>query len=345
MVENNFLPLDLKESLFFETGYEVGEMISISLDPEISIQTFNDYVSIRGIIALEGKYLKVDEEETEHEKEQRVEHIHRSIAKIATAKDEEIKFYHHFPIEISVPFERISKVDDVTVSVESFDYTLPRMNEMKIAAMLHINGIQQDKPLPKEATDEDSHPNVELGDTFQFEVVNKREEEKSEANTTDSTDDPKVTDEKLPPTPELKETETEEIREASEQESIPQEDALEKEQAVHDDSLNPSSEEVPEIEQLTESADSINISEQADLSTDEALDETLEGATYLTEMFNGTEEDESYQMKLCIVQMDETLNEIAERYEVSPQKIVHTNDLEDDQILTGQILLIPLPTD
>jgi len=345
MVENNFLPLDLKESLFFETGYEVGEMISISLDPEISIQTFNDYVSIRGIIALEGKYLKIAEEEADHEEERRVEHIHRSIAKIATANDEEIQFYHHFPIEISVPFERISKIDDVTVSVESFDYTLPRVNEMKIAAMLHINGIQQDKPLPKQP-EEVSHPNVELGDTFQFEIVNKREEAKNETNKNKSTDDSKDMDEKLPMKHDLKEEETEEIREASDQEATDKEEAPAKEPKAHEAELSKSSsEELPEIERLTDQTESINISEQTDLSEDEASAESLEDATYLTEMFNGTDEDDLYQMKLCIVQMDETLNDIAERYDISPQKIIHLNKLDDEQILTGQILLIPLQVD
>src|SRR5690625_4721056 len=171
MTENNFLPLDLNESLFFETGYEIGEMISISLDPDISIQKFSDYVSIRGIISLEGEYMKLTDfpENTERKKDDRVEHIYRSVAKVVTTSDEQVQFYHHFPIEISVPFDRISKIDDVTVSVEAFDYSLDDVNEMKVAATLHINGIMKERN--QKSSKKSTASEVNLGETFQFDVV------------------------------------------------------------------------------------------------------------------------------------------------------------------------------
>lgn len=186
MTNNNFLPLDLRESLFFETGYEIDDLVSISLDPDISIQTFSDYVSIRGVISLEGEYIKLTDwpEGIEQSDDDTVEHIHRSVAKISEEDDERVIFYHHFPIEISVPLERISKIDDVTVNVEAFDYTLHQGREMKVIATLHINGIKHEQSAS--STNETKESRADVGDTFQFEVVPMPEQEKGQTKSNEA---------------------------------------------------------------------------------------------------------------------------------------------------------------
>src|SRR5699024_8602614 len=64
---------ELNESLYFEKGQEVEEMRGVSLDPEISIQPFHDYISIKGVMELRGEYVKVDEAGTEQEQEDKPE--------------------------------------------------------------------------------------------------------------------------------------------------------------------------------------------------------------------------------------------------------------------------------
>lgn len=50
------LRFSLEESLWFRKGQEVEELISISLDPDITIQENDQYVTIRGSLELTGEY-------------------------------------------------------------------------------------------------------------------------------------------------------------------------------------------------------------------------------------------------------------------------------------------------
>lgn len=367
MANNNFLPLDLKESLFFETGYEIGEMVSISLDPDISIQTFSDYVSIRGVISLEGEYMKLTDwpEDDDAKKDETVEHIYRSVAKIAEDKEDQVRFYHHFPIEISVPFERISKIDDVTVSVEAFDYTLRHASEMKIAATLHINGIKQEQQ-PKEV-EELKEPKVDVGDTFEFEIVKSKQEtkqteqtesktlaieqeektsevEKQLSRTEETTEQDKLEEKDIEEEP-VTNKERKQVQERQEDKS----QVLKGENEQNDfkdrkeERLDKEEEEkIVEIKEEDDEREPIHIHEQVDLDEEESSTETLKDMFYLAEMFNDEDGGKIYQMKLRIVQEDESLIDIADAYEISTQKIINYNKLDDETITTGQLLLIPL---
>jgi len=56
------------------------------------------------------------------------------------------------------------------------------------------------------------------------------------------------------------------------------------------------------------------------------------------------EEDEVARLKVCIVQQGDTIETIAERYDVSVQSILKINDMDMNQdVQTGQVLYIPEP--
>src|SRR5690625_5631617 len=64
-MENNkdFIAFNLDESLYFEHGQEISEMVSISLDPDITLERQETYAQISGVIVLNGTYEKVRSEE------------------------------------------------------------------------------------------------------------------------------------------------------------------------------------------------------------------------------------------------------------------------------------------
>ena len=64
MPQNNRLQFSVEESICFQKGQEVSELLSISLDPDITVQEVNDYVSIRGSLELTGEY-NIDQTYTE----------------------------------------------------------------------------------------------------------------------------------------------------------------------------------------------------------------------------------------------------------------------------------------
>ena len=46
-----------------------------------------------------------------------------------------------FPVDITIPSSRIASLDDIEVSIQTFDYTIPERNSLKLQADLIISGI------------------------------------------------------------------------------------------------------------------------------------------------------------------------------------------------------------
>lgn len=67
---------------------------------------------------------------------------------------------------------------------------------------------------------------------------------------------------------------------------------------------------------------------------------TMEAMHNLTSFVRRKEESTS-QLKMCIIQRDETLEHISQRYSLPVSKIVEVNRLASEQVVAGQILYIP----
>lgn len=75
-------------------------------------------------------------------------------------------------------------------------------------------------------------------------------------------------------------------------------------------------------------------------STANASPSTMEAMQNLTS-FVRRKEERSSQLKMCIIQRDETLEQISQRYSLPVSKIVEVNRLASEQLVAGQILYIP----
>ena len=145
MSEN--LRFSVEESVWFQKGQEVSELISISLDPDIVIQEHDQYVSIRGALQLTGEY-RIDENHSE--KEERDFTSVRLVNEVITREDGVSELNHRFPVDITIPQDRVQSLDDVYVSIETFDYEIPKRGCLQIIADLAISGIQGVTQAPKE---------------------------------------------------------------------------------------------------------------------------------------------------------------------------------------------------
>ncbi|MGK5509559.1 LysM peptidoglycan-binding domain-containing protein [Brevibacillus formosus] len=67
---------------------------------------------------------------------------------------------------------------------------------------------------------------------------------------------------------------------------------------------------------------------------------TMEAMQNLTS-FVRKKEERSSQLKMCIIQRDETLEHISQRYSLPVSKIMEVNRLASEQLVAGQILYIP----
>ncbi|GKU81460.1 stage VI sporulation protein D [Niallia sp. NCCP-28] len=131
------LRFSLEESVWFQKGQEVADLLSISLDPNITIQENDQYITIQGSLELTGEYIRVQEEQEEEEVFQTPKLVHSVME-----REEGIcEFLHHFPVDITIPRTRISSLEEIEVDIETFDYVFPERSCLNLTADLSISGL------------------------------------------------------------------------------------------------------------------------------------------------------------------------------------------------------------
>jgi len=370
---------DLEENLFFEKGQEVAELRGIALEPEISIQPYEEYISIRGTIELHGEYEKASGYDEEDQIDLDNFQAKRYV-EIVTEEDGVTYFSHRFPVEISVPPYRVTDLNEVTVSIESFDYELPDPSNLKLYASIDIHGINGDIEQQRE---EDSETvELELEDTesgdadsFHFELRNPNQNETVVAET-------EFHEEVEVPIQEVSNEAEDESRDniEAEKETFEQENELEPEtdeliintrdlqvedesEAEDPDRWNVKSQSLSEFfNQLQTENEAQEHADVAEEQQEELLAQETEittqsdnqslsyeqqsevaDASYLSDIFRDTEEEKFTKMRLCIVQDQDTIETIAQRFSISPLQLIKQNQLEDDfEVHEGQLLYIPV---
>ncbi|MFD1850140.1 stage VI sporulation protein D [Oceanobacillus bengalensis] len=356
-LDNSVFSFELNESLYFDKGQEVAELRGIALEPEISIQTFNDYISIRGVIELQGEYEKIVHDEMEEEEPitdfDAIE-AKRYVEKVNEDEDGLFSFSHRFPVEISVPTYRVSDLSAVTVNVESFDYELPGEDQLKLYSTICIHGINQEVEQPRfdeaveEKVEEIEEEEVvsDVVEEEQAQVSTDREEESFEFEIKQTKDDTTLNDPNDllgTPAPALSEelaVEQDETEDNNDGRWL----YKEKTQSLSDFFGK------AELEEATDPLELESESVESYVENDSTYDDVAEereaedpDISYLADIFRSSKEEEYIKMKLCIVQKDDTIESIAERFQVSALQLIKQNRLEDDfDVSEGQLLYIPL---
>jgi stage VI sporulation protein D len=375
------LRFSVEESVWFQKGQEVSELLSISLDPDIAIHEHDQYISIRGALQLTGEY-KI---ETERSEEETFEYANvRYVNEVETREDGVSVLNHRFPVDITIPRNRIQQLDEVYVSIESFDYDLPEHACLKLIADLSISGISNG-----EAVEEEERPTEEPKEEA-FEALFREEQNTSEYNSEPVSslepetspfssfyEERKLDEEdvdKLSPSfsiskeqdivEEREEEVEEEVVETSpveyEKEIVEPDPAVDEEVKVEqgqteEEVYDPFVVEVRREEQAPEPQEVqysfFSKTEEEPTNVDEDLQKKDEvgreegetkDAHYLTSLFAKDEEEDFSRVKMCIVQQGDTLELISERYEISIQQILRVNEFHADQdVYEGQILYIP----
>ncbi|AIZ61030.1 spore coat protein [Bacillus sp. WP8] len=424
MSQNNRLQFSVEESIYFKSGQEVSELLSISLDPDILVQEVNDYVSIRGSLELTGEY-NINQEELLGELSSFP--TYREADEVKVREDGTAELLHQFPVDITIPKNKISHLNDVFVFIDAFDYQLTENRLLTIQADLAIEGLldEETPQAPVEEPYEFVHrPEEDYGDMAYDYQLRPEQEEQKELQGEEHEDDEKQPvfqhdtraeqeeqeDQEEEIEIELMNREVEEVleepEESEEQEepeqpnnqeeavalgyrSIPEahvqeppffeppklleeeeredtffevevrkdpEAAEEQEETVQSYpafespayQVEPEQEEQDDEYQLgrlyEREAPKIYESAQEEEELEEDVRETSgsENSLYLTKLFAKQEEEDFSRMKICIVQQEDTVDRICERYQLNVQQLLRTNSLSiDAELEEGQILYIP----
>ncbi|HLR08549.1 MAG TPA: stage VI sporulation protein D [Bacillota bacterium] len=332
--ERDMFSFQLSESIYFERGQEVADIKGIALDPDISIHAYEEYISIRGVIELQGEYVKAKHlsEEDRETLEYDDFHSRRYVEKVVETTEGTAEFSHRFPVEISIPAYRVADLDDVTVSIESFDYNVPDVDQLRLTSTIVIHGIMDESKTEaddhfRELEDNESLPTSADQERFAFDIT------QTESTESQATHEIKEVSEKLPET----ELDADTDRWFTKKSQTIAEFLDEK----TDDASSETETEPEPAESAEHYDDELDV-----MHLDESLDEVendsdeVQDVRYLSDMFR-EEEEHFTKVRFCIVQERDTIESIASRYAISPGQLVKQNRLADETIYEGQLLTIP----
>jgi len=373
------LRFSLEESVWFQKGQEVEELVSISLDPNITIHENEQYVTIQGALELTGEYQRYNDGSNEEED---LFTAPKFVHHVEEREEGLYEFSHRFPVDITIPNNRIQSIDDIHVEVESFDYLFQERSCMKLTADLTITGLygdQQHKPAHEEAEVEE----VQLEVAYREATVDEIEEnvEGSHELRTVEQEEPTILEHEYEPfavearksaddteekvvsinkAVELFEAPQLPVNEAKEPEITfsaarsegPQQVAEEVVEEAPEVELQPVPEAELQPQSVTELQPQAETQPEAEVESSSSPPQpkikkkkSSKKGMSLTEFFARKEETEDLtKLRVAIVQSGETVEQLAARYEVPVQQLLKVNHLELNQdIYEGQVLYIPIP--
>ncbi|QQZ10693.1 stage VI sporulation protein D [Heyndrickxia vini] len=373
------LRFSLEESIWFKKGQEVDELLSISLDPEITIQEQEQYIQIIGNLQLSGEYKGKEEVEQEQELDLHGKFAHHVEYRTT---DEVFYFEHQFPVDVTIPKSRIDQIADIDVNIDSFDYLLPEKGNLKLNADLSILGIRNEETFTEEEkqeipisvsqrnslqeeTSEESFDNVDEEESLElsaelneWHLENDEEQESDDQVPRFLTTTNESTEQESSVQEEFFQPFTVEARKIQPEEEIP----INIENKNDEPTINLHSYDEEDIKdellqfsrQETESSEDIEVESPADVDEEQEEQEVEETenkkkkkfgkyeSISLADFFARKTDEKAAKLKVCIVQQGETLDVLAEKYDISVQQILRMNHLEINQdVYEGQVLYIP----
>ncbi len=313
------LRFSLKESVWFQKGQEVEELLSISLDPDVEIEELDHEVIVRGQLDLTGEYVARQDDSAYSLRDLSPA---KSIDYVETREDGVNELVHSFPLEISIPRNRVKVIEELYVSIEEFDYELKENGCLQLLADISITGLCDEERIEDE---EEETAYAELEDDSEQEDENR-------------------------PTPQVEEPAYKESDEWEDYAFEPFQLEERKEQEVEEEEIE--EHEFVEREEEKETTPQFELFGRKDFKKEkvkkqeEQEEETYsqrdENALYLTKLFTKEPEEEFTKLRMYFVQEGDTIESVAERYETSVQNLYRVNQTEDIYLTTGQIIYIPV---
>lgn len=371
----SYLRFSLEESVWFQRGQEVEELVSISLDPNITIQENEQYVSIRGSLELTGEYTCYEQQQEEEEEQlSALKYVHSVMER----EEGLFEFLHRFPVDITIPKNRIESIYDIDIHVEAFDYAFPEKERLKLNADLAITGLygeQQHEAVNEEKeeleisyreneieeeAEADINPSREVDEqdfpdppaysfVQQNEALNQQEEDsyedelyapfRAEAKKTAAAE------------PDPHAQEQPELEPQAQEQSKPEPQAQEQPEPAFAFQDFRGEQEIEVEQEAEEESIPENMSAEVEEESVESSSSPLmkkkkpnikKGISIAEFLARKEEETEVAKIRVCIVQQGDSLQSISDRYDVSVQQLLRVNHLNiDHEVQEGQVLYVP----
>ncbi|WP_074607665.1 stage VI sporulation protein D [Bacillus cereus group sp. BfR-BA-01350] len=319
MATDHSLRFSLKESVWFQKGQEVEELLSISLDPDVEIEELDHEVIVRGQLDLTGEYVARQDDSAYSLRDLSPA---KSIDYVETREDGVNELVHSFPLEISIPRNRVKVIEELYVSIEEFDYELKENGCLQLLADISITGLCDEERIEEEE-EETAYAELEVDSAQEEENRPTPHVEEPAYKESDEWEDYAFEPFQLE---ERKEQEVEE-------EEIEEHEFVEREEDI---------ETTPQFELFGRKDFKKEHAKKQEEQEEETYSQRDENALYLTKLFTKEPEEEFTKLRMYFVQEGDTIESVAERYETSVQNLYRVNQTEDIHLTTGQIIYIPV---
>ncbi|WP_240414386.1 LysM peptidoglycan-binding domain-containing protein [Paenibacillus periandrae] len=341
--QQNGLRFDIYERVHLSEGVAgIKQLEDVELVPHIQVVPQGDQALLRGNLLLSGTY--VDEQDA----------VNRTLE-------------HLIPVEITLPLNRVHRVEDIAVEIENFDVDILSARSLNITGVLSLNGLEEVIVAPS-ADEIWNHSSEEV--LFVHEAPTPARSETSIPITTEA-DYTQPAQERSPssayndPPDDLSgltdggdeeeevwlEDESDEAldvfqnQQADSYASNAAEEKIEPRVAFNGKTSDSPSQPVKPIGLTSLLQSSSSVKAEQRLAESEAAQsapppsDRLEWKKLL--LSSTSEKQEFRRVRLCIVQKEETLEIIAKRYELNPREIALFNRLAEHEVSVGQIVYIP----
>lgn len=252
-------------------------------------------------------------------------------------------FVHRIPVEISLPTRGDSaQIGQIQVQIEQFDVELLSKRSLNVTGVLSLSGWEEARAEEREDGEE--------------ELVAVHEAERAAADRTEAeaARSPEQQGEAAAaPAGARSEDELQEMLEAEEKGLYPEvpafiedeTDIAEEDLAQEEEAGGTEEEPEPEKQELKlafkpAKTESDPFSEESGFGREEQP--KANNALQWKSLFLSRDEETKFRrMRICIVQKEETIQSIAERYQLHPREIELYNKLGENGLSEGQILYIP----
>ncbi|MFB5582742.1 stage VI sporulation protein D [Bacillus albus] len=319
MATDHSLRFSLKESVWFQKGQEVEELLSISLDPDVEIEELGHEVIVRGQLDLTGEYVARQDDSAYSLRDLSPA---KSIDYVETREDGVNELVHSFPLEISIPRNRVKVIEELYVSIEEFDYELKENGCLQLLADISITGLCDEERIEDEE-EETAYAELEDDSAQEYETRPTPQVEEPAYKESDEWEDYAFEPFQLE---ERKEQEVEE-------EGIEEHELVEREEEQ---------ETTPQFELFGRKDFKKEQAKKQEVQEEETYSQRDENALYLTKLFTKEPEEEFTKLRMYFVQEGDTIESVADRYETSVQNLYRVNQTEDIYLTAGQIIYIPV---
>ncbi|SEN01247.1 LysM peptidoglycan-binding domain-containing protein [Lihuaxuella thermophila] len=337
----------------------IGTLLEMDLYPDVEIRDEGTHLKIQGYLRLNGVYLGKQPDDCPEDIHLHMDHHPDE------GNRQEIAYV--IPVEITLPADR-AELSHISAEVETFDYSVVSPFELQIEAILMIDGLLPEKKGQEDAdqiAEEQEAAPVFSGSPAEPVSVSSedmREDKRAEEDGLEEmvsvpgedsrfAQDSKEDEDHFARRDYLKIVEDDEpVNEKAEQHAEREEDddpdfepqSAEDFWAERQKSRREQAWREKDLEQEAEmDRNRENSANQEVKENEEENEEGRQREGHWSLWLINSKEENFLSMRMVIVQKDETIDQLAEKYNVSPAALMSVNKLQSGQLEEGQIIYIP----